>query len=509
MRGGAKPAFRRGPPRQPLAQLQVPAGRREALWLAVLLALLSCLPVVLVNQPQMTDYPSHLARYHVMLDAGESIWLRQYYTFNWRWTGNLGADLLVIPLAKLMGLEPAGRLIAGIIPPLTGLAMIAVEWTLRRRIGAGTMLAFATIWSPALVIGFLNFSLSFALALFAFALWVRLADWKWRWLVFVPVGWLVWLCHIAGWGVLGVLVFGFEWHSRGRFRGLASAIVAPWPLIFPAFAILATGGGDSGPLPWGEHVIRFKQLIWSMALRDRDWLIDTCSLYIILAAIALAAATRRIDGRLAWAAFLFAALSLILPRHLGGGDYTDYRLIAVALSTGCLAIDWSPPRLALWCVPLLYLVRLGVTSAAWQAEARDVDAMLHALDHVPQGTRIAAAVVTDTGSWKTDTFQHVPSYATVRRDALVNTHFAEPGVHMLQMRAGEFGGGPGFQDPSQRILLRPGTRPDLSRFAPKARAEYLWYIGHVPPARLPAGAVIVHRTGRSIMARLAKSPDER
>jgi hypothetical protein len=246
-----------------------------------------------------------------------------------------------------------------------------------------------------------------------------------------------------------------------------------------------------------------------MALRDRDWLLDTCSLYIILAAIALAAVTRRLDGRLAWAALLFAALSLILPRHLGGGDYTDYRLIAVALSTGCLAIDWSPPRLLLWCVPLFYLVRLGVTSAAWQAEARDVDAMLHALDHLPQGARIAAAVVTDTGSWRTDTFQHVPSYATVRRDALVNTHFAEPGVHMLQMRAGEFGGGPGFQDPSQRILLRPGTRLDLSRFMPAARAEYLWYIGHVPPARLPAGAVIVHRTGRSIMARLAKAPDER
>ena len=482
--------------------LLAPAGRRQALWLAVSLALLSCLPVLVAARPQMTDFPSHLARYHVMLDGGASEWLQRYYGFTWRWSGNLGADLLIWPLAKLFGLEGAARLIAGIIPPLTGLSMIAVEWTLRRRIGVGTMLAFATIWSPALVIGFLNFSMAFAFALLAFALWVKLENWRWRWLVMIPAAWLVWLCHLAGWGVLGVLVFGYEWHRQRSLK----AVFAPWPLVFPGLTLLVGAGGPLGLLANAENVARFKQLIWRMALRDRDWTLDSYSLGVLLAAFALAAVLRRWDGRLAWAAVAFAALSLVLPRHLGGGDYTDYRLIAVALSAGCLAIDWAPPRVILWCSALLFVVRLGVTANAWAVESRDVEAMLHALDHVPQGAHIAAAVATDTGAWKTDTFQHVPSYATVRRDALVNSHFAEPGVHMLQMRARGFGGGPGFQDPSQRILLPPGARPDLSQFSPARGADYLWYIGHVPPSHLPPGAVIVHRTSRSIMARLAKVP---
>jgi hypothetical protein len=481
--------------------LLAPAGRREALWLALALALVSCLPVLVAVRPQMSDFPSHLARYHVMLDGGASEWLRQYYSFTWRWSGNLGADLLIWPLAKIFGLESAAKLIAAIIPPLTGMAMIAVEWTLRRRIGVGTMLAFATIWSPALVIGFLNFSLAFALALLAFALWVKLEAWRWRWLVMIPAAWLVWLCHLAGWGVLGVLVFGYEWHRQRSLR----AVLAPWPLVFPGGTLLAGQGGALGLFAYGQNVANFKMSIWFMALRDRDWTLDSYSLGILLAACALAAVARRWDGRLAWAAAAFAVLSLVLPRHLGGGDYTDYRLIAVALSAGCLAIDWAPPRLILWAAPLLYLVRLGVTASAWHAESRDVEAMLQALDHVPQGAHIAAAVATDTGDWKTDTFQHVPSYATLRRDALVNTHFAEPGVHMLQMRAG----GPGFQDPSQRILLAPGARPDLSQFGPAGGADYLWYIGHVPPARLPPGAVIVYRTSRSVMARLAKAPPGR
>ena len=481
--------------------LLAPAGRREALWLAIGLALLSCLPVLVAARPQMTDYPSHLARYYIMLDQGHSAWLARYYAFNWRWSGNLGVDLLIWPLAKLFGLEPAARIIAAIVPPLTGLAMIAVEWTLRRRIGVGTMLALVTIWSPALIIGLLNFSLALALALFAFAGWVRLEGWRWRWLLFVPVGGLVWLCHLAGWGVLGVLVLAYEWHRRPGFR----ALLAPWPLAFPALGFAGGGVAPAGLLAYGQNIGTYKLSIWFMALRDQSWWLDIDSLGFLLVACALAAILRRFDGRLGWAAVMFALLSLALPRHLGGGDYTDYRLIAVALSAGCLAIDWSPPRLVLWLAPMLYLVRLGLTTLVWQADSREVTTMLRALDQLPQGARIAAAVVMERTVWATDTFQHVPSYATVRRDALVNTHFAEPGVHMLQLREG----GPEFKDPSQRILRRPGEPVDLADFAPAKGAEYLWYIGGETPATLPPGALVIYRTPRSLMARLAKAPPAR
>jgi hypothetical protein len=327
--------------------LLAPAGRREALWLAIGLALLSCLPVLLAARPQMTDYPSHLARYYIMLDGGHSAWLARYYDFKWTWSGNLGVDLLIWPLAKLFGLEPAARLITAIIPPLTGIAMITVEWTLRRRIGVGTLLGFVTIWSPALIIGLLNFSLALALALFAFAAWVRLEQWRWRWALFLPVGVLVWLCHLAGWGVLGVLVLGYEWHRR---RGLA-ACLAPWPLALPALGFLQGGGAPAGLLAFGQNVGTYKLSIWFMALRDQSWWLDIDSLGVLLMACAVAAVFRRFDGRLGWAAVLFALLSLALPRHLGGGDYTDYRLIAVAAwrSTGRrrgLSCGWR--RCSIW-----------------------------------------------------------------------------------------------------------------------------------------------------------------
>ena len=476
------------------------AGRREALWLAAVLVLLACLPVLSAVRPQMTDYPSHLARYYIMLDAGRGEWLAKYYSFKWSWSGNLGVDLLMWPMARLFGLETAGRIIAAAIPPLCGAAMMAVEWTLRRRIGVGTLLALVTVWSPALLMGLLNFSLSLALALFAFAGWVRLEQWRWRPLLFLPVGMLVWVCHLAGWGVLGVLVLGYELHKR---RSLA-AFIAPWPLGLPALDLL-TGGGPPGMLSYGTYVANYKLTIWSMALRDQSYWLDIGTLASLVLAMVVAALFRRIDWRLGLAALAFAVLSLALPRHLGGGDYTDFRLIAVALTTGCLAIDWAPPRFVLWLAPALYLGRLAVTVTSWQASSRELEAMLLALDHIPRGARVAGAVLQDSSVWATDTLQHVPSYATVHRDALVNTHFAEPGVHMLRLRQPQRG----FTDPSQRLLLGPGQPIDLAAFAPARQADYLWYIGTRAPTTIPAGAVVLYATRSSFLARLAKAPPAR
>jgi hypothetical protein len=43
----------------------------------------------------------------------------QYYDYHWAPIGNLGVDLLVIPLGPLLGLEPAVKLIVLLIPPMT------------------------------------------------------------------------------------------------------------------------------------------------------------------------------------------------------------------------------------------------------------------------------------------------------------------------------------------------------------------------------------------------------
>ncbi len=480
-------------------------GDRWRLAVAIGLALASCLPVLVARYPQMSDYPAHLARYAVMLDAGRSADLARYYGFSWAWTGNLGVDLLIRPFAALFGLEGGGRVITGLIPPLTGLALIAVDYTLHRRVTVASFLAMAFVWSPMMLIGLLNFALGQALALWGFALWVwldqRRARGVGRALLFVPIGLVVWLCHLSAWGLLGVLIFGYEWALRGVERRWWRAFVAPWPLLAPII-VMVPHPGTAGTFSYGHAPWLYKQAIWLRAMRDTSYSLDMVALGVVGLAIVGSVLFRRIDGRLGWAGGLLLVLSFAVPRRISGGDYADYRLITSGLMVCCLAIDWDRPRWVrrslLVAAPALYVVRLIVTTLSWQADSAQTAQVLAALDPVPMGARVASAVLVPRENWRLDHFEHIGAYAVLRRHALVNANFAVPHVHMLQVKAGA----PGFVDPSQRIL-QSGRQPvDLAHFVPARSAEWLWYVGERAPDSLPAGAVVVWRGPQSLLARL-------
>ena len=465
---------------------------------AVLLAIAACLPVLVARYPQMSDYPAHLARYYVMLDHGRSADLARWYVFQWKWSGNVGVDLLIGPFAALFGgVEAAGRVIAGLIPVLTGLGLIAVERALRGRTTPAVLLSLAFIWSPMMLIGLLNFTLGLALALWVFAAWVQLEGKHWRWAVMLPAGLAVWLCHMSAWGVLGLMVLGYEWGRQAKWR----ALLAPWPLALPVLFMVvqalldpAGGGGTGyGPVWWV-----YKRAIWIKGMRDSLFQLDFLSLVGVLLVLGFAAWRRRIDGRLGRAGLALLVLSLLAPRHISGGDYVDYRMITSGLMLCVLGLDWPEGRLAAALAPLLYLGRLAVTTLSWQADSAETERLLAALDQVPRGARVASAVLVPFENWRLDHFEHIGAYAVLRRDALVNANFAVAQIHMLHLRHD------GYVDPSQRLLLFHDQPVDLADFKPADAAEWLWYVGEREPTSLPAGEV-VWRHGHSLLVRLAKT----
>lgn len=469
---------------------------------ALLLAVLAALPGLVARYPQMADYPAHLARWHIMLDHGRSPWLARYYAIDWHWIPNLGVDLLIGPLAGLFGLTAAGRIVVIAIPLLTGLGLVAVDRALGRRVGAGTALAFCTIWSPALLMGFLNFSLAAALALLALALWLTAEGKSWRAPAFVVIAPLLWLCHLSGWAALCVMVFACEWDRRGFLR----AIPVTWPLWPPFVLSLLTGSGSAGMLAYGDGVVIDKLSNWVKALCDQDFRADLLVTALLIAVPLIALARGRIDWRMGRAALLFAALSVVLPRHLGGGDFADYRLVPLALMAWCMAIRWEGPAWLLAVAALPFVGRLAITTAAWERNSQETARLLTALDRLPPGARVAGVIAEEGSAWAQPVFTHVHGWAVVRKDALTNGNFAIPGVHMLRVR----GEDPKvFADPAQRLFVRPGERPDLAAFPAAARADWLWYVGPGEPLRLPDGARVVHRTSHSLLARLANPPVRR
>lgn len=459
----------------------------EFLWVGLFLALLSALPVLVATYPQMVDYPAHLARMHIMLSRDSSPFLQEYYGFSWRWMGNLGADILVWPLTWFVSLETAGRIMAGIIPPLTAMSILAAEWAVRRRIGMASMLALAFVWSPSAILGFLNFGLALAAALFAFALWVMLDGKRWRAPLFIPIGIFVWLGHVSGWGILGILVFGYEWSKDKSWR----AFLAPWPLFFP-FLSLILGDNPGKPPSYGPAPQLYKWAIWKQAMRGTFQWVDYAMTIAVVVLMAVSLFFRKWDGKLGWAAIMMLVSSLVLPRHIFGGDLVDARMISAGLMVGCLCLSWRAPRWVILLVPAVFLFRLGYTTIDWQRDSRETAEALTALEGLPQGAKVASYVVTERSEWGFNGKEHICGYAVVRLDAFTNCNFALPGIHMMTIN----GGGPFFRDPFHRLNHRTGRKIDISDYSPALFTDYLWYVGQTWPVKIPEGYV-VERSGRT------------
>src|SRR5689334_103329 len=194
----------------------------ERRWLLVLVALATMLPLLYPPIPPLVDLPGHLGHYRVELDAGRSPFLQRYYGFRWAPIGNLGVDLLIVPLAPLFGLELAVKLIVLAIPPLTAAGLLWVAREVHGRVPPTAFFALPFIYSFPFLFGFLNFVLSAALAFVALGLWLRLGRLERTRLragLFALFSFILFFAHIYGLGLLGLMCFAAETvrlHDRGR-----------------------------------------------------------------------------------------------------------------------------------------------------------------------------------------------------------------------------------------------------------------------------------------------------
>jgi hypothetical protein len=295
------------------------------------------------------------------------------------------------------------------------------------------------------------------------------------------------------------MVFGYEWSQRASWRDFPKAALATWPLWLPFLPTLLASQQAKGSFDYGPRALWVKWVFWKEALRDRVRYVDYATTVLLLVAPAVAAWFKRLDGRLGWAGLIHLLLSLVVPRHLGGGDLADLRLIAVGLMLLALAIDWRPrPWPLMWTALGPFIVRMIITASVWTVHSANVGHMMKALDYIPRGAKVAVAVREEISLWAQPLYGHLGTYATTRRDALVNNHFAIPGVHMLTLTPAAWK----WVDPSQRVFAAGVRRVDLSRFKPAAEADYLWYFGKYPPKKVPDGARLLFQTKHSQLYRL-------
>ena len=497
----------------------------ERPWFLTALILLSAVPLVWPDIPPLVDLPGHMGRYRLQLDLDRSPFLQQFYTFEWALIGNLGLDLLVVPLSKLFGLELAVKLVVLAIPPMTVAGFLLVAREVHGRIPPTALFALPFVFNFPFMFGFVNFALSMAFAFLAFGLWLqlgRLERFGLRAALFMPLTLALWVVHIVGWGTLGLLAACAELVREEKkggglvavvSRAIRSCLVLAAPLALMLLWRSGEAGGETGD--WFNLVNKFDTFL--IILQDRWMEFDQVSLLLALGVIYFGARMKAFgwERLLGLAAALLLLVFLCLPRIVFGSAFADMRLLPFVIAVALLAIkppateDYKWARAAALAGLAFFLVRTAGTTASFLIYDASYDRELAALNALPRNARVAAFTHYDCDAVGWPRLVHLPGIAIVRREAFSNDQWVAAGAQLL--RVNYPAGGTFVSDPSQ-LVTRNSCRTkhwrridDALREVPRNAFDYVWLLRPPPyDARLTAGLTPVWRDGTSVLFRIER-----
>lgn len=474
----------------------------SSIYYVLALLILMAVPLLWPHFPPLNDVPAHMGRYRVQAGTAGAPTLSDIFSIQWMPVGNLGVDILVHLLQPLFGVELATKLVVISIPVLTAAGMLFIAAEAHGRIPPTAAFALPLAYGYPFQFGFVNYTLSVALALLAFGYVLRLGKRKAgiaKPAFMLAAGIVIYFAHIMGWVVFGLLCSGEALARRTKtskaivpvLKGVvADCIVLLVPLIF----ILAWRSGDNGgatSVPFNLH----EKWGWiESALRDRWVRWDGNSALLLVGLfILLCLKWFRLNRVLGVVLLLLAILFAAIPGAFFGLIYADMRLAPLLIAMGFLALY---PRQglsrttmhAIAAAALIFCVaRIAGTTASFALYAKEQNHVLEALDVLPRGARVVALVhLPCTRGWSPPRIA-VASMAIVRNDAFVNDQFDMPGAQLLQV-------GPSIPakfayGDSEWVRLPSCNRPDpllgdQIAAIPRDRFDHLWLLG-VEPADRP------------------------
>ncbi|WP_219892588.1 hypothetical protein [Aquisediminimonas profunda] len=490
------------------------------------LVVLSIVPLLKPDVAPLTDLPAHMGHYRVELEIGSDAVLRQFYSFNWQLIGNLGVDLLVIPLSKLFGLELAVKIIICAIPALTAASFLLVAKEVHGRLPPTAALALPLAYGFPFQFGFVNFALSMAFGFLGFWLWLKMGNMhkqRLRGIVFVPLSMLIWVTHTYGWGALSLVAFasefirhldkGYRWH-----QSLLRAGIACLPLVPPIFLMLGWRSGQVGGQTADMFNWSAKYQYFLVTLRDRWGSFDIGSLFLLLGVIVWALRKPRtaFSPVLGYSALFLLLAYLLMPRIVFGSAYADMRLTPFMLAIALIALrppmDLDRRRVGLIALASFgfFFVRTTATTASFWLYDRDFDRQLAAIEHIPVHARLVSFVGQNLCAqpWAQSRMEHLPSLALVRKRAFANDQWQMPGAQLLRVRYSA--GAPFNADPMQ--IVTPNKcqgeywlrLDDALRRFPREAYDYVWLINAPNYDRaLMKGYEPIWQDGSSVLYRKA------
>jgi hypothetical protein len=409
----------------------------------------AALPILIVETLPLLDYPNHIARMHIIAAYDTSPVLRDFYAIVWRPVPNLAMDAVIPILSRAMPLAWAGKVFVLLTLFMIAGGTAALHRVLFRRWSAWPLLAFLLLYNRSLLWGFGNFLFGVGLAMVALALWIGLRERPApvRVAVATVLSLALFFAHFFAFGAYGLLIISFEvarLRQQGRWtiaEGCRALGIAAAPFILPVaiFALSAHPGG-AGVVSYSRFV-RKLDLLFSVVDNYYPWF-DITSLVLLIALFGVAALRRRLalSPVLVLPLLALCVAQIAMPNRILGAAGVDHRmplvlaLVLIGASSGALA-DRRRQNAIATAFGVLFLVRMSVVAVTWIEQDRTLAPMVAALEHLPQGSRVAVAYNPSVVhvSRRAPPLLHLAALAVVGGDAFVPTLFADPGQQPLTL----------------------------------------------------------------------------
>lgn len=421
-----------------------------AIAVLAVLAAASFLPVLLTPIPAMVDYPNHLARMYILSQNGTPS-ANPHYEVVWAFYPNLGMDLLVPQMARLMSVENATRLFLLLSQVLIVGGALLLEWARKGHVHLAGFAALAILYCLPFSWGFVNFEFGLGLTLFGIAVYLMLAErpWPQRFAANTVLVAALFTAHFFSLGIYGATL-GFYELSRIQQRrnsyGVAAARLVA--LAIPAlvlFAIMQATAGSIGSegTTW---FLAFKP-IWPLRIMNGYNLTAAAVTGLALIVLLFVAARRGVlalEPAGVWIAIGFALLYVVIPSKLFGTSFVDLRVIpaaALILPAFCsLALTSRASRMAaLAAIGGITLINLAVVFSVWLPYRADYAAIIDSFSKIDRGSRILVGSVNDNGDppfadLTSYPMYYAPTLAVHYADAFVPNLFTETGKQPVRAR---------------------------------------------------------------------------
>jgi hypothetical protein len=499
-------------------------GVLDRWWAIAVVCLIAIAPLLVVGIAPLTDLYGHLGRYAVQTELAQRPGLQPFFSYEWKLIGNLGGDILVQLFHPLLGVEGAVRATVMVTQALGALGLVLVSREVHGRVTPFALAAIPLIYGFPFNYGFINYTLSMALALLAYAAWLRLrkngrAGLAAVWLGVAGAG--IWVAHTYGWAFLGLLagstMLAEVWAARAHpVRAVLRIPAACWPLLLPIVPMVIWRAESAGAAMSG-WAWQFK-FVWALSVLRTYWRdFDMAALAVLVMLLGWAVASRavRFDRGTGIAALVCLVFFLVLPFRVFGSAFADMRLLPYAFALALLAMrpgeqahrQASRAWLVACGVALAFFgVRMATTAIAYARQDAQVQAALPALDKIPRAARVAFFSVKPCRTrWALAPLDHLAGAAMARRDAFVNDQWQAPGVNPLKVSypAAE----PFVRDPSHLVVredcIETRSRVRLSSALaklPRGAFTHIWIVGADPKqVTPPPGFVAVPDAGSGLL----------